>query len=500
MSDCNGAPLPDPPRPRRRRPRQVVRHPFQELDRNNFPSLDPVLKSLHDETAADSRSVCSSQNTSLMDMSIGARGSMTEHLRQIAKFGLDVSAPDEEQQELNPSDEEWNQLLDGSQANGIDDSFANTGLNLTIQDEVDSIEVIADVSDFFNSSRIYQLSTPEKNKNVIPAVTTRSIDASPFEEFESGSATESEGFAMMHMFKAALNLNVSAVVADDRESSFVSFSGVDVSRISGGLNDSFGDPRRSPDQSVDFSHPFYVATPSRTGRTDFSFSTPGRSEHNQLLPSLRMSPTSSLFVTSPAKPSSHSGHNFNGSCLSQTAATAGRLAGQVLQRDIVKSPDLFPDMSDEGCGVTLGDMDDLHRASPIPITNLLEFQVNSLLHLDDSVLSEDKKCQSSNTTKENGSVGSRLYKAGNSGSVKPHHTPLDVRRFRTVVPHRVFIDEPSDFPEQADDSFSIPSKNTSTSSSDEFSNRFRSTSLLQSFDDAAETDTVPEHITRRQAC
>jgi hypothetical protein len=503
MSDYGGAPLPNPPPPRRRRPRQGARHPFPELDRNNFPGLDPVLKSLHDETPAANRSVCSSHNASLMDMSIGARASMTEHLRHIAKFGLDGGAPDEQQQQLHPSDEEWNQLLDGSEAswaNGIDDSFANMASNLIVQDELDSIEVIADVSiDFFNSSRIYQLSTPEKNKNVIRAVTTRSTDASPFEESESGSANESEGSAMMHMFKAALNLNVSAVVADDRESSFVSFSGVDVSRISGGLNDSFGDPRRSPDQSVDCFHPFDVATPSRTGRRDFSFSTPGRSEHNQLLPSLRMSPPSSLFAASPAKPSSHSGDNVNGWCLSPIAATAGRLAGKALRRDVVKSPDQFPDMSDEGGGVILGDMDDLQGASPIPITNLSGFQINSLLHLDDSILSEDKLCQSRNT-KDSGGGSSRGYRAGNSGSVKPHHTPLDRRLFRTVVPHRVFMDEPSDFPEQADDSFSIPSKNTSNTSSDESNTRFRSTSLLQSFDDAAQIDTGPEHNTRRQAC
>ena len=522
MSDI-GASEEYPPRqpPSIQRQRQG-RHPFQERNRNHFPGLDQILGSSdlkprfstfqplfqqqrQDMSSASNRSVCSSQNVSLMDMSIGARASMTEHLRHIAKFGFDDSPnlhledqQHQHQQQKHPNDDEWNQLLDGISWTGADDSFVNMAPILTFHDErCDSIEVTADVSsDFFNSSRIYQLSTPEKNKNRTQAVTTRSRDVSQYVESDSGSAHDSEGSTMMHMFKAAMNLNVSEVVADDRESSFVSFSGVDVSRISG-VNDSFADTRRSPDRSGDFFHPFGMSTPSGPGRTDISFSTPGSSDH-QPLPSMTfLSPASSFFM-SPQKSHFHKrvggSDNINTLLLSPIAAKAGYIAGKMLRgppgESMFKSTDRFPDLASDGGAIALESLgiEDIQDQTPSQTANVseIDIQIHSIARLENSAMSDGNDfCSSSHKNSIGGGFG---YQAGSSSSnsVGPHHSPMDRRRFRTVVPHRVFIDEPSDFPEQADDSFSVPSSNTGTTTSmDESNVPLRWTSLLESFDEVA---------------
>ena len=511
------------------------RHPFQEMNRNHFPGLDNILGSTdlkprfstsqplfqpqrQEISSATNRSVCSSQNVSLMDMSIGARASMTEHLRHIAKFGFDNS-PDlqimdqqnqQQQQQQHLIDDEWNQLLDGISWTGADDSFNNMAPILTFHDDgYDSIEVTADVSsDFFNSSRIYQLSTPEKNKNRTLAVTTRSRDVSQYVESDSGSAHDSEESTMMHMFKAAMNLNVSEVVADDRETSFVSFSGVDVSRISG-VNESFIDARRSPDRSGDFFHPFGMSTPSGPGRRDVSFSTPGSSDHQQL-PTMTLLSPASLFHSSPRKSKFHQrvGHcdQINTLLLSPIAAKAGYIAGKMLrglpEESVFKSTDRFPELSSDGGTIALEGLgiDDLQNQTPNQISNVseIDIQIHSFARLDDSEMSDgDDVCSSSHKNDSGVRVG---YQAGSfsSNSVKPHHSPVDRRRFRTVVPHRVFIDEPSDFPEQADDSFSIPSSNTGTTTGmDDSSAPYRWTSLLESFDEVAGGSSKP-YLERRK--
>ena len=528
MSD-HEAPSEDAPRrpPSIRRPRMPSRLPFQDMGRDNFPGLDEVLGTgglkpqppPQQQAATDpaNRSVCSSVDASLMDMSIGARASMTEHLRHIAKFGFDDSPHHvsdlQSPQQLHPSDDEWNLLLDGNSSHAswgtrVDDSFANTEVASQLV-EAESIEVFADVSsDFFNSSRVYQLATPEKNKNSNPKkVTTRSRNASQCEDSETGSAQESDGSTMIHMFKTAMSLNDSAVVTEDPESSFLSFCGVDVSRISA-TNDSFTDARRSPDISMEFFSPFDIETPSRAARRDISFSTPGRTEHVQLTPP-RMSPTCSSLKSPPISTRHHNRavdrEKFANLGLSPIAARAGHIAANVLRRTNdakkLKSPDRFPDLSSDGSAPMLGDVE-LCGEIQKNVANLsaILIQPHSDIHLlDVSTLSEEHEFSASiNKYSSSGSSISKNQTESSSSSIRRRHlTPKDRRRFRTVVPHRVFIDEPSDFPDQADDSFSVPSTNVATASStDDSSDDLPSTSLLRSFDDVAED----REVKKRHAC
>ncbi|KAL3924033.1 MAG: hypothetical protein SGILL_001297, partial [Bacillariaceae sp.] len=90
----------------------ATRNPFYEHQRNNFPDFEVALKPAslceifneeedHDDDGIDypdfqpmtmtDFSVCSGDggSSSILNMSIGARAALNEHLRHIAKFGID---------------------------------------------------------------------------------------------------------------------------------------------------------------------------------------------------------------------------------------------------------------------------------------------------------------------------------------------------------------------------------------------------------------------------
>ena len=148
------------------------------------------------------------------DMSIGARAALQDHLRQVAKYGVEgKSNHDNEQQEnhdpnnsmsnMSPQDILWNQLLDDSippssqqqtlvkpkqqspqqlqqqlqisirhndtTSNGhhpsddsIDDDYVDEAI------EVSLINTSCCYSDYFNTSKVLLLATPEKNKTQRP--------------------------------------------------------------------------------------------------------------------------------------------------------------------------------------------------------------------------------------------------------------------------------------------------------------------------------------------
>ena len=174
---------------------EIVRNPFIQRYRDNFPGLDRALGldddhdhrraqheqhgSFYDDRVSPDQSICSHQTSSSLqnsslNMSIGARAALNEHLRQVALHGIDGQQSPTDTSlsfERLPQDEVWDRLMDGnlsitstSSPTLIDRLQAVVSIS---EDGEETVEVVADTSsDFFNSSRIWQLSTPEKNKGV----------------------------------------------------------------------------------------------------------------------------------------------------------------------------------------------------------------------------------------------------------------------------------------------------------------------------------------------
>lgn len=195
----------------------------------------------------DQHSICSGGSCSILNLSIGARAALNEHLRYVAKYGIDgehesfehddgegegnndrrkeVHAIKEEEGILsNPNapeetrschntknllDEHWENLLEissrvnssGEAGSFVGDSGSALGpttsvlpspfeeasplhnLIYAVSNEVDEdgIEIMADVNlttdDYFNSSRVQLLATPERNRNRrVDMVVTRGND------------------------------------------------------------------------------------------------------------------------------------------------------------------------------------------------------------------------------------------------------------------------------------------------------------------------------------
>ena len=208
------------------------RHPFGE--RNNFPSLDNAFSQFV-SAAKTNTSICS------LDMSIGARADLTDHWRHVAKYGVDGDEDNAQEAPSSSQDLAWDQLLDGGPP-------LHALLSTTQPDGQEAVEVsLANVScysDYFNTSKVLLLTTPEKNKNRAPRrIFSRKeeLDEDDDDMFNAtiNSIADSE-VNLSHMFQTALHL-------DDEDDE--SFAGVDVSCISAA--DSERTPLRgSPSRSL----------------------------------------------------------------------------------------------------------------------------------------------------------------------------------------------------------------------------------------------------------
>lgn len=191
------------------------RNPFSEKRRINFPDVNDVFESTMTSSSKlvdgdkrnimvdDSEEGCYQysdiDSSSVLNMSIGARAALNDHARYVAKFGIDGEKNIEAESitkintglEINSEiqknlllDEQWERLLDssrvassfgGSISEGIPSppnsttvklQFDNSSTERNRWEESSSIEIMTDVShDFFNSSRVNLLVTPERNKN-----------------------------------------------------------------------------------------------------------------------------------------------------------------------------------------------------------------------------------------------------------------------------------------------------------------------------------------------
>jgi hypothetical protein len=169
------------------------RYPLQDLRVNPFahneqsyPGLDHAFKTLPSSTSPlspDRSSSVISAHPSDLNMSIGARAAITEHTRHIARYGLDGESPtltpssspnqsdaysnnhqqqrQEHQHQEHHHSDEWDRLMDGTSMSHA--SFSSTFIFENSKNQ--TLNITCDQSsDFFNSSRVALLATPEKNK------------------------------------------------------------------------------------------------------------------------------------------------------------------------------------------------------------------------------------------------------------------------------------------------------------------------------------------------
>ncbi len=481
------------------------RNPFSHSDRNNFPGVDRAL-SLDDEndnrvfssqeqrmSPSPDHSICS--HSSSLNMSIGARAALNEHLQHVALHGIDghYALETSASFERLPQDEIWDCLLDGNlsvTSASYPSLFDRLQPVSTITEGgEEEIEIaFTDVSggsnsDYFNSSRVWQLETPERNKQIRQTIITRRGDEQ-YEESDSGS----QASGMMYLYNVALGMHEQPSV-DHHNSSFLSL-GVDLSRISNSDVSNRSSPPgeqslyRPRDVFSDDFVPFAEArTPSRRG------SPQRRSLLSSPLEPIRFSPERQPI--SAIREYGEKENYLNDIGLSPIAAQAGSIAGKLGRPLRRQHPgDAFPGFSPSASPIA--------RTSPISHTNSgFDFRnfptvsENCILDMDDE--KDSSQNNSSHTIdlkprEQRGKCMSSLSSISAATASLPKHsssTSSDDHRiqYRTVVPSRVFMDEADNFPFQ-EDSFSSRSETVPGTSSDSEISILQK-SLLVSFDDAA---------------
>lgn len=273
---------------------QLKSHPFANAPRNSFPDIEDAFASQVETVKSASsnstlrrkrfdpnghmasptsssfvispdrdRSTCShtpSLHNCSLDISIGARAALTEHNRHVNKFGLDGAPTKQRLHHTHHSEDEWDRLMDGnSQASwstykgeeGSFTTFTGTSFVAPILDTSSTVvegefhNLKADTSDYFNSSRVHDLMTPERNKPKVDeaarlarlgaggiAVRGANFEHSYVDSVSGSITTECNDSGMAIMFAAAMGLNDSS----DKQSSIAA---TDISKIT------FGDSSES---------------------------------------------------------------------------------------------------------------------------------------------------------------------------------------------------------------------------------------------------------------
>ena len=501
--------------------------PFE--GRDNFPAFDEALSAKKGDRPSDNvdQSMCSTASSAAL--SIGARAALNEHMRHVAKYGLDDSQYGTRMMEenfspqrpQNPLDEAWEKLVDTSNNNLLHLSSSSANENSFVsfadlrlapaQDDGgggEGIEIMAadQSSDYFNTSKVMLLQTPERNRSrKIRAVTSRQ-EGSEEEEESFGSGNDASP-PMMHLFQQQVMAQQSAPAADlsqfsevgggtpGRDHSFVSLSAVDLSRISAEgseVHAPTAPTRPSPDSSFAlqdhcttiFEVPLdaesrqdaplastisplsptaaFRPTPPRphVARTfPPTWSPPKRSppssshykENNStpnFVESLGFSPIGTRAAKSTARTTSHSSSNSR-------QRTSERLTSQSL---FTESHQRKPSSFHTAPALLGPDSSSTLRPRRRP-QQLAGGSAGMVVEYNSSLTDDISPLHSSSEHKKND--GSMM---STSSSTSLNRTALsasssilvgDRRFYRTVVPQRVFWKEPEDFPEQYD-SFSVP--------------------------------------------
>lgn len=585
---------------RRRPPTSFISsfNPFATAERDeNFPDFDQAISirtTRNNDSFVDenNRSTASNGSTSHSMLSISVRAALAEHNRHIAVHGIDpdvssLQASDEEKAvthhhhhnhpSRDPRDIEWERLLNSSRASC--GSVNNNANNSHIYAEGETIEVSTNVSDFFNSSQVLKLSTPEHSRNVNYAEPTRRNECYSEHSFSTAASDDDDDshHRMQHMVRLATTTmsETSNNQVETADESCEAFANVDISRISADGSCQLESPLRhnqslqshdpleftnleSPKRKKDRLQPYTIGTASSS-----PFSSPSRGSrlasprtklHNSSNSNHTFAPSYSKWThqttTTPPRPRqlSRSINNSPPSAnvepddihlgqlgLSPISKKAADLAHLMLQSEnwkqakqsAVAAVSRIQSFPDESLSFEQGPISDKNSFSGFPFSsNVLEQTDQQLPHTQlatDSISplqsssSEQKHSRSTErselkksslssispnsssehhvTTKKSSGESSSLSKStpssgnkllagtntttsrpprpdndsssihcGSSSSVHSAFDPTDRRRFRTVVPMRAYMTEPSEFPLEDDSfsttSFSIPNFST----------------------------------------
>eukprot|EP00980_Cylindrotheca_fusiformis_P025847 scaffold14733_cov188-Cylindrotheca_fusiformis.AAC.2 len=159
-------------------------NPFSDSSRNNFPSIDHFFRTEQNEEDCNKSAFSqgSFHGSSFLNLSIGAFAALGEHMRHVAKHGIDgegdndaVQVDEDNDVQLrsaelrNALDDKWDYLLEHSNVN-VDGSFAALNDNAGIDNSFVGTEI---TNDYFNTSRVKELATPERNLDLSGIVMAR---------------------------------------------------------------------------------------------------------------------------------------------------------------------------------------------------------------------------------------------------------------------------------------------------------------------------------------
>jgi hypothetical protein len=358
----------------------------------------------------------------------------------------------------NNLDEHWDNLLDDDHRGNTSGSFFQDSyfprldiLALPDTYGIESIEVMTDVSqDYFNSSRVKMLATPERNLNRREMVSTRQKVEEPYEDDYEYYDTESSGNHNM-----APELKAGSQHSTEHNSSFQSFGVNDISHISNADSEtqrlpdsSFQDHRLTIDDAA-FSPMLDVASPFKINDSSFA-STPRRSPP-RLDMTLKFPTTFGPFGKkgklrprrSQEKENFQPGVDLHHLTYSHNHRTTPKENNSRVSTTTVpkrkESTHQFGDRAlseisaiDSMPADFLQAIESARQDAPSPIS-----QIGSNNGLEETSSAEQRRSEKSSfSSSSTPSLTGRL-------------------KYRTVVPRRVYMDSPSQFPEEHD-SFSTP--------------------------------------------
>lgn len=372
-------------------------------------------------------------------------------MRHVAKHGIDgegdEGTKDEEDDTQpptefrNPLDEKWDYLLEHSNVN-VDGSFAAINENAG----VDVSFAATDVSnDFFNTSRVKDLATPERNLDTSGIVMARGEEYM-FEEEESFDPPTSGHLAPPEVLQQQQQEDDEDDDEFPRTFSFNSLNNVDISRISNTdselLRKCPGDSFQDPEDAFNFLN---IASPgSRLQDSSFS-STPRRHPPS----SQENTPKLSIFFSS----------------INRRSLPPRRRPRSSQDKENAVNRSL------EHCPGRTKKKPPLSALENLPRDFLRALGASAEPNAKKQVLSPISLVKT--TPSPPADTCSTAVEPSLSGR----------RKYRTVVPRRVFLDSPSNFPEEQDSFSVIPQGDDDCTTANESTAR----SLMDSFEAASQT-------------
>ena len=251
-----------------------------DTTRENFPNLDLALMAESTKNTTENTDIDNSvlsQASSDLALSIGATAALNEHNRFVCKHGLDGDNVNNNNNnnispavsKMNPLDEQWDMILEGKlkpMAGSPSNPRLDFWFSMSCQDGSNEIsDVKSDFThDYFSSSKVLMLATPERNMNRPDIVFTRGGDENEDNFFHASDEDENDEFEdgeseteqlIAPEFLATLEERADYSHLEEELSSSISLSGADLSHISAAMSEDHFSP-----SDVSLLHDFQIAT------------------------------------------------------------------------------------------------------------------------------------------------------------------------------------------------------------------------------------------------